>query len=67
MASEEIKTLHVPPLPGIKLTIENRGGIGGDWERNIGGTNSEKRIAYEGPMTDKMLTVLVEAIMKLTD
>ena len=67
MASEEIKTLHIPPLPGIKVTIENRSGAGGDWERNIGGANSYKQIAYEGPMTDKMLTVLVEAIGKLTD
>lgn len=67
MASEEIKTLHVPPLPGIKLTIENRGGIGGDWERNIGGTNSEKRIAYEGPMSKELMSMLVEAIAKLTD
>lgn len=65
--SEDIKTLHIPPRPGIKFTIENCGGIGGDWERNIGGTNSEKRMTYEGPMSETLLSAIVEAIGRLTD
>lgn len=48
-----------------KFTVESRGGVGGDWERNIGGTQSEKRIHFEGYASPALYDALIGAITEV--
>ena len=48
-----------------KFTVEHRSGIGGDWERNVGGTQDEKRITFEGYATDELYGALMASIKEV--
>ena len=37
-----------PLLVECKFTVETREGLGGDFERNTGGSTKEKRITFRG-------------------
>lgn len=50
-----------------KFTVESRGGVGGDWERNLGGTHSEKRVAFEGYASPELYAALIDAMGKAVE
>ena len=65
-------TQDVGPAGGMsayvcRFTVESRGGIGGDWERSIGGATSEKRVTFEGYANRDVLDALIGAMAKVTD
>ena len=45
-----------------KFTVESRSGVGGDWERNAGGAQAEKRIRFEGCATNELYAALIDAM-----
>lgn len=50
-----------------KFTVESRNGQGGDWEKNIGGKTSDKRISFEGCATSDLYSAIVDAVRKMVD
>ena len=48
-----------------KFTVEHRQGVGGDWERNVGGTQDEKRVTFDGYATGELYDALVVAIREV--
>ena len=48
-----------------KFTVEHRGGIGGDWERNVGGAQDEKRITFEGYASGELYDALMASIKEV--
>lgn len=50
-----------------KFTVESRECLGGDWERNIGGANKEKRITFEGFATTALYDALIDAIGEVVE
>lgn len=67
MASKEVPILRIPDTATVKFTIENRGYVGGDWERNIGGMKSDRRITFEGEATHEICAALIDAIGRIAD
>ena len=53
-----IKPLYVE----CKFTVESRQGRGGDWERNIGGNMTDKRVTFEGFATNELYNALMDAV-----
>lgn len=45
-----------------KFTIDSREGMGGNWERNIGGSTKEKRITFDGYVNQDLYAALISAI-----
>lgn len=45
-----------------KFTVESRNGVGGDWERNVGGAQTEKRVTFDGCATNELYAALIDAI-----
>lgn len=45
-----------------KFTVESRECLGGDWAKNIGGANKEKRVTYDGYATNELYAALIDAI-----
>lgn len=50
-----------------RFTVESRGGVGGDWERNIGGAQSEHRVTFDGYASPDLYAALIEAMGKVVD
>jgi hypothetical protein len=50
-----------------KFTVESRGGVGGDFQRNIGGATSEKRVTFDGYASPELYAALIDAIGKAVD
>lgn len=50
-----------------KFTVESRGNVGGDWERNVGGFASDRRVTFEGWASNALIDALIDAIGKVTD
>lgn len=48
-----------------EFTVSSREGLGGDWERNIGGSTREQRINFKGYASNDLLNALEEAIDKV--
>lgn len=67
MENEDIPILRIPDTVTVKFTIENRGCVGGDWERNVGGMNSDRRITFEGEATHEICAALIDAIGRIAD
>ena len=73
MSGNPILTLHntephTKPLAyECKFTVEGRGGVGGDWERNAGGMTGEKRVTFEGYASPELCYALIEAIGKVIE
>ena len=53
-----IKPLYVE----CKFTVESRQGRGGDFERNIGGNMTDKRVTFEGFATNELYNALMGAV-----
>ena len=53
-----IKPLYVE----CKFTVESRQGRGGDFERNVGGNMTDKRITFEGFATNELYSAVMAAI-----
>lgn len=69
--SYELNTIEVGepefrPIEG-KFTIESRECLGGDWAKNIGGANKEKRVTFDGCMTGELYAAIIDAIAKVVD
>ena len=47
-----------------KFTVESTGNTGGDWERNIGGMHEQKRVTFEGYVTQELYAAIIGAIGK---
>lgn len=45
-----------------KFTVESTVNIGGDWERNIGGTHKQKRVTFDGYASHELYAALIDAI-----
>lgn len=60
LTPEEMET--APYMVECKFTVEHREGIGGDFERNVGGTQEHKRITFEGYATSQLYDALMNAI-----
>lgn len=50
-----------------KFTVEHRQGIGGDWERNVGGTHDEKRVTFAGYATGELYDALMASIREVLE
>lgn len=48
-----------------KFTVEGKTGNGGDFEKNIGGNMSDRRITFEGYATPELYATLAAAIEKV--
>ena len=49
-----------------KVTVENREGIGGDFERNFGGTQKERRVTFDGYATPELYAAITKAIEEVS-
>ena len=50
-----------------KFTVESREGVGGDWERNVGGASKDKRITFDGYATGDLYAALIDAIGRVVE
>ena len=50
-----------------KFTVESKGNVGGDWERNIGGFAEDKRVTFDGYASVALIDALIDAIGKVVD
>ena len=50
-----------------KFTVEHKEGLGGDWERNAGGTHRQRSITFEGYATMDVMHELAEAIRRVSE
>lgn len=50
-----------------KFTIESRECLGGDWAKNIGGANKEKRVTFDGCVTNELYAAIIDAMGKVAD
>lgn len=50
-----------------KFTVESRGGVGGDCERNIGGIQSEKCVSFNGYVSPELYAALIDAMGKVVE
>lgn len=50
-----------------KFTLESRGGVGGDWERNVGGMQGEKRVTFDGYASEDLYAALIDMMGKVMD
>lgn len=50
-----------------KFTVESRGGVGGDWERNVGGMQGEKHVTFDGYASPELYAALIEMMGKVVD
>lgn len=50
-----------------KFTVESRGGVGGDFQRNIGGATGEKRVTFDGYASPELCAALIDAIGKVME
>lgn len=48
-----------------KFTVESDEMLGGDWEKNIGGTRKETRITFDGYCSKEMYDELANAVRKV--
>lgn len=48
-----------------KFTVEGEETLGGDFERNIGGTRKKSRISFEGYCSKEMYDVFADSIKKI--
>ena len=69
MSDSELTTVQVgePEFRPIecKFTIESRECLGGDWAKNIGGTNKEKRVTFDVCATNKLYAAIIDAMGKV--
>lgn len=69
--SELITSVDQPTIEPLfvecKFTLENRRGNGGDFERNIGGSTIEKRIAFEGYATKELYNAVMDAVSNISN
>ena len=63
----ETPTLDEIKFIECKFTVENNEGLGGDFEKNIGGSQKRRRIAFEGYATAELYAALIEAVQKVVD
>lgn len=56
-----------PKFVECKFTVESRECLGGDWERNIGGANKEKRVTFEGFATTALYDAIIDAIREVVE
>ena len=45
-----------------EFTVESRGGIGGDWEKNVGSSTSETRVKFKGYADATLIDTLAESM-----
>ena len=57
----------IPMAYECKFTIESRGGVGGDYQHNVGGMQGEKRITFDGYASIELYDALIEAIAKVVE
>lgn len=50
-----------------KFTVESRGGVGGDWERNVGGMQGERRVTFDGYASPELYAALIDAMAKAVE
>ena len=50
-----------------KFTVESRGGVGGDFQRNIGGATGEKRVTFDGYASPELYAALIDAMGKVVE
>lgn len=50
-----------------KFTLESRDGMGGDWERNVGGATGEKRVTFDGFASPELYDALIDVMRKVVD
>lgn len=67
-----ITTSEVEPSVSLmvyecKFTVESRGGVGGDFQCNIGGTTGEKRVTFDGYASPEMYAALIDAMGKVVE
>jgi hypothetical protein len=71
MSDSELTTVQVgePEFRFIecKFTVESSNTVGGDWERNVGGARTEKRVTYDGYATKELYAALIDAIGKTVE
>lgn len=69
MSDNELNTIEVGEpeyrLVECKFTVESMEYLGGDWAKNIGGANKEKRVTFDGYATNELYAALIDAIGKV--
>ena len=45
-----------------KFTVECREGLGGDFQRNVGGQQREKRVTFDGYANPALIDAIISAI-----
>lgn len=50
-----------------KFTIETIKGIGGDFQRNVGGTQEHRRVTFDGYAPNDLMDALVDAIGRVCE
>jgi len=64
----EEQELAVEPITyECKFTVESRGGVGGDFQRNIGGMQGEKRVTFDGYASPELYAALIDAMGKVVE
>lgn len=67
ITTEEREPSAEPMAYECKFIVESRGGVGGDYQRNIGGMQGEKRVTFDGYASPELYTALIDAINKVMD
>ena len=67
ITTEEQELAIEPITYECKFTVESRGGVGGDYQRNIGGMQGEKRVIFGDQATPELYAALIDAMGKVVD
>lgn len=63
----EVPSLNSLKFVECKVTVESRQRLGGDWERNVGGANKEKRVTFDGYATTALYDAIIDAIREVVE
>ena len=66
LTSIELPSIE-PFLIECKFTLDSRKGNGGDFEKNTGGSISEKRITFEGYATKELYNAVMDAVCNISN
>jgi hypothetical protein len=68
IVTTEEQELAVEPMAyECKFTVESRGGVGGDFQRNVGGMQGEKRVTFSGQASPVLYAALIDAMAKVVE
>ena len=67
ITTQDMEAVIEPMAYECKFTVESKGNVGGDWERNIGGFAEDKRVTFDGYASAALIDALIDAIGKVAD